>query len=194
MAEGISKRTFVAGIVIAILTSTLLSSVIASQWLVLLGPKGDKGDTGERGETGPPGPAGPETVFAQWAVTWWTITDGDWGSKIGNSIWGPVFDYDYGEGVLFEGLYDYIGFQAEMIINMQRDGPVHLLIGSDDGSQLRVDGNLLIDDWDSHGYRQTGVTMPLSKGLHKLELWYREIRWNARISFDCDLDLLMWNQ
>jgi len=45
-----------------------------------------------------------------------------------------------------------------MTINMQRDGPVHFVIGSDDGSQLYVDGELWIDNWGSHSYREMGVT------------------------------------
>ncbi len=59
MAEGISRGMFVAGIIVAIFASSLLSSVIASQWLILQGPKGDKGDEGDKGETGATGSAGP---------------------------------------------------------------------------------------------------------------------------------------
>jgi len=55
MAEGISRTTFIAGIVIAILASSLLSSVVASQYLILQGPKGEKGDKGETGTQGTQG-------------------------------------------------------------------------------------------------------------------------------------------
>jgi hypothetical protein len=50
MAKGISRGMFVAGIVVAILVSSLLSTVIASR--LLKGPKGDKGDTGPQGSQG----------------------------------------------------------------------------------------------------------------------------------------------
>ena len=61
---GISYRTFIAGIVIAILASSMLSTVVSTQWA--RGPKGPKGDEGNRGlqglqgETGTQGPQGEQ--------------------------------------------------------------------------------------------------------------------------------------
>ena len=61
---GISIRTFIAGIVIAILASSMLSTVVSTQWA--RGPQGPKGDEGDRGlqglqgETGPQGPQGDQ--------------------------------------------------------------------------------------------------------------------------------------
>ena len=57
MAEVVvSRNTFLMGIIIAILASSLLSTVISSQLAVgPQGPKGDKGDTGPQGEQGPTG-------------------------------------------------------------------------------------------------------------------------------------------
>ena len=43
---GISNKTFIAGLIIAILASSMLSTAVATQWAVIQGPKGDKGDTG----------------------------------------------------------------------------------------------------------------------------------------------------
>jgi len=210
---GISKTMFIIGLVTAILISSFIS-VMAMQW-GLKGPKGDKGDTGatgpqgpqgDKGDTGatgpqgpqgiqgPQGPAGPATNFAQWGLTWYTITGAlQWGASVGTSTWGAVFDHDFGSNVLFGGYGDYIGFQAIMTIKMQRDGPVHFVTGSDDGSRLYVDGELWIDNWGSHGYSEKGVTRDLSKGFHTLTLWYYDISGVARVSFNCDLDILMWN-
>jgi len=53
---GISRTTFVAGLVIAILASSLISAVVSLQWAK--GPKGDKGDPGPTGEQGSIGPQG----------------------------------------------------------------------------------------------------------------------------------------
>ena len=68
---GISTTMFISGIVLAILVSSALSTVIATQFAVgpqgPMGPQGPKGDTGDRGPqgiqgvqgaTGPEGPAG----------------------------------------------------------------------------------------------------------------------------------------
>jgi len=58
---GISSRTFIAGIIIAILASSALSTTVATQLAVgPKGPKGDKGDTGPQGSTGPQGPQGEQ--------------------------------------------------------------------------------------------------------------------------------------
>jgi len=71
---GISKTTFLVGLLIAIIASSLISTLVAMQWAVIQGPKGDKGDTGEQGpqglqgEQGPQGPQGLPSVFASKAA------------------------------------------------------------------------------------------------------------------------------
>jgi hypothetical protein len=199
---GISKTMFVVGLIAAILVSSLISVLAATQFALIKGPKGDKGDAGATGATGATGAQGPKgdkgdagaTIFAQWSLTWYTITGANqWGASVGTSTWGAVFDHDFGTGVVFGGYSDYIGFQATMTINMQRDGPVHFVIGSDDGSRLYVDGVLWIDNWGSHSYTEKGVTMDLSRGMHTLALSYYDITGGARISFNGDLDVMMWN-
>jgi len=69
MSASISKTMFVAGIIIAILASSLVASVVSMQWA--RGPKGDKGDTGDtgaqgtqglRGVQGPQGPQGLQGI------------------------------------------------------------------------------------------------------------------------------------
>jgi len=211
---GVSKGVFVGGLIATLILSVILSYGI----LVAVGPqKGEKGDTGPQGETGATGLQGPqgiqgeqgltgpkgdkgdpgqdgrEVVFAQWNLTWYTLTgDLQWGASVGTSKWGAVFDHDFGGGVVFLGYDDYIGFQAIMKINMQRDGPVHFVIGSDDGSRLYIDGNLRIDNWGTHTFTYRGITIDLSKGFHTLMLWYYDVTGGARVSFDCDSDILMW--
>jgi hypothetical protein len=200
---GISKTMFIVGLIVAILASSLISVMAAMQWALIQGPKGDKGETGATGSQGLQGlqgiqgPAGPATNFARWNLTWWTVEYNiaavQWGAMVGTSTWGAVFDHDFGNNVLFGGYSDYIGFQANMTINMQRDGPVHFVIGSDDGSQLYVDNELWIDNWSFHSYREMGVTRDLPKGMHTLTLWYYDWTAGARVSFNCDPDILMWN-
>ncbi len=58
---GISNRTFLAGLIIAILASSALSTTVATQLATgPQGPKGDKGDPGPQGLTGSQGPLGPQ--------------------------------------------------------------------------------------------------------------------------------------
>lgn len=54
----VSRRTFLIGIAIAILASSVISTVVSTQWAVIQGPKGDKGDAGPQGEHGSIGPQG----------------------------------------------------------------------------------------------------------------------------------------
>jgi hypothetical protein len=82
MSEGISRTTFIVGLIIAILASSVISTVVSMQWALVQGPKGDKGDQGDagpQGEQGPQGPQGPQgeqgppgptIVFAEWDVHW----------------------------------------------------------------------------------------------------------------------------
>jgi hypothetical protein len=65
--RGISNQMFVAGLIIAIIASSALSTVIATQLAVgPQGPKGDKGDTGPQGEQGPPGAWGAPDYDSGW--------------------------------------------------------------------------------------------------------------------------------
>jgi len=56
---GISKTMFVAGLIAAILASSLISVVAMTQISTLLGLKGEKGDKGDTGATGATGATGP---------------------------------------------------------------------------------------------------------------------------------------
>lgn len=186
--------TFIGGLIIAIVASSIISTFIAMQ---IPGPKGDKGDTGPQGAEGPQGEQGPQgsTVeFAQWSVSWKTITgDLEWGAEVKTSTFSSTFNYDWGLGTIILGYDDYIGFYATMQIRMQRDGPVSFTIGSDDGSKLYIDGDLKIDNWGTHTYQTKTIVINLSQGTHTIGLWYYDLTGYARISFDCDSDILMWH-
>lgn len=84
--KGISRTTFIVGLIIAILASSLLSTVVATQWARgpqgeqgLIGPQGPQGDTGPQGPPGPQGPQGEKGppglpgVFA--VATGWDIIE-----------------------------------------------------------------------------------------------------------------------
>lgn len=69
MPDGISKTVFISGIIIAILASSLLSTVVSMNYA--RGPKGDKGDTGSQGTQGPQGEQGPAVNFSISNMTGW---------------------------------------------------------------------------------------------------------------------------
>ena len=58
MSESISRKSFIIGIVVAILVSCLISTAIVMQFAV--GPRGEKGDQGLQGAQGVQGATGPQ--------------------------------------------------------------------------------------------------------------------------------------
>ena len=80
IVAGVSRTTFIVGLVVAILVSSALSTVIATQWAVgPQGPKGDKGDTGLRGpqgQQGEQGLQGPVGILNPDYDSGWVTTDG----------------------------------------------------------------------------------------------------------------------
>ena len=196
--SGISRGVFIAGIIIAILTSSAISIFTVNQ-LNMPGLKGEKGDTGTIGPQGPQGPQGPKgdpaaVTFAKWNVNWHTFT-GDMlpGPSVGNSTFCSTFDYDWGTGIVFSIYDDYIGFMATMQVKMQRSGPVAFTVGSDDGHILYLDGVVVVTDWAAlHSYRTQTAIRYLTFGTHTLSLEYRETSGGARVSFECDSDILAW--
>lgn len=193
--KGISMGVFIAGIIIAILASSAIS-IFAVNQLNMQGLKGEKGDTGAtglQGSKGDPGTPGTTVTFAQWNANWHIFTgDLQPGPSVGTSTFCSTFDYNWGSGTVF-GIYDdYIGFTATMQIKKQTTGPVTFTVGSDDGHILYVDGVVATSDWSAHSYRTQTIMQYLSLGMHTLTLEYREGVGAARVSFQCDSDILAW--
>jgi len=207
---GISKTTFIVGLIIAIVASSLISVLATTQLALIKGPKGDKGDNGNTGDTGPQGPKGDtgdtgpkgdkgepgnETVFARWDVHWRTLTgDYQWGAEVGTNQFSPNFFYNWGNGVIFLGYDDWVGFTATMQIKVQRNGPIAFTVGADDECRFYIDGGIWIDLGVRSSYRtQSVIANGLSQGFHTLTLTYSESYGWAAVSFACDPDILMWN-
>jgi len=194
---GVSKTAFLVGIVIAIVVSSAIP--IAYMYLIK-GPSDDQryaekvyvDEAIESLEENIEDKC-KTVVFAHWDVSWRTLT-GDlvWGAEVGTSEFCGTFDYDWGTYALFMEYDDYIGFEASMQVKMERDGPIAFTIGSDDGSKLRIDGVERIDNWGTGRYHEKTIFAYLSKGFHTLTLSYYEVSGNARVSFDCDSDILTW--
>jgi hypothetical protein len=74
---GVSQRTFIVGLIVAILASSALSTGVAMT-VIQQGPQGPKGDTGDTGPQGiqglqgQPGVQGPPGLPGVFAVSWGT--------------------------------------------------------------------------------------------------------------------------
>ena len=99
---GVSRKTFIAGVIVAILASSALSTVVATQLVAgPQGPKGDKGDAGPQGEqgiqglqgeTGPQGPqgdTGPQGLQGEQGIQGPQGVKGDKGDTGPQGIQGP---------------------------------------------------------------------------------------------------------
>ena len=189
---GISRTMFIAGVIVAILISCGIMTFLSSQFGIFKGPKGDTGNTGPQGLQGQQSPA---LVFAKWDVHWWTINSSTLErlAEVGTSTFSSTFSYDWGLSAVFGEYSDYVGFRATMQVNMQRDGPVTFTVGGDDGYSFTIDGVVKIDGYSLHAYMATTIIIAnLTQGLHTLGLDYFEGPSAARVTFDCDHDLLAW--
>lgn len=147
----------------------------------------------------------PPPVHTTWHFDWYNlegITDWDvlgvpWNMLVGTSEFPSTFDNDWGTGPVYGGYADHIGFGATATINMQRPsgGPVKFVVGGDDGIRLYLDGKVIIDDWNRNNeYRVNTVTVNLTPGKHALWLRYYDWTGAARVSFNCDSDVLEWQE
>ena len=140
----------------------------------------------------------PYQVFKsmQWQVTWYTLTvDRQWGASIGTQVFASTFGTSWGSGVVYGGYDDGVGFQATASFFLEADGMYTFTLGSDDGSRLYVDDELVINSWYDHTYRDVTQRWYLSGGWHTLTIWYYEWRTTASIYFDVDKgDLFEWEE
>jgi hypothetical protein len=137
------------------------------------------------------------TVRTTWNVQWFNMPGlGQWGSQVGTSQFPATFAYDWGNGPVYDGYSDWIGFQATATINMQRPGggSVTFTVVSDDGTRLYLDGNIILNNWPVGPFTNYTATAYLTPGKHALRLDYFENILEARVSFSCDPDVLEWQE
>jgi len=143
------------------------------------------------------------TKTMEWRVTWqklevveiWSVTYVAYRltDTVGNSTFPAEFCYDWGLSNLFSNYSDYVGFYAKAEVYAPRDMNASFKLGGDDGYQLVVDGELIIDAWnDVGGYSEKAATVELSRGEHTLEIFYFDLTGPAKICFDTDDELLTY--
>ena len=69
---------------------------------------------------------------------------------------------------------DYYGFVFEGFIQIEQDGIYEFMTDSDDGSQLYIDGNLVVDNDGLHGMVQEKGALVLAKGYHSIKVTFFE--------------------
>ncbi|TWT60151.1 trypsin-like peptidase domain-containing protein [Rubinisphaera italica] len=72
------------------------------------------------------------------------------------------------------GLEHYFAMRIEGYLSVQDSDAIQFILGSDDGSRLRIDGQNVIDNPGHHPYQQESNWVRLEKGLHKIRIDYFE--------------------
>jgi len=132
-------------------------------------------------------------VWSNWSVEWLTLNKGadgniTFGYSLKSDSFPPTFHNDWGRSELIKGEDREVGFRAKNSILVPGNKPMEIefTLGSDDGSALRVDGDLLIDNWGLHSYSiKTGI-ITLDPGVHDLSLVYFEWSADAEIMFESE--------
>ncbi len=154
---------------------------------VVLGPHGPWDP-----ESGAPRPAPPATrgplAGARWQATWFTWDEasdprGDldrWRSRrFDDPVRGEVAGWSDpwgGDLAVRERLpVGSFGLMARTDLRLPEAGVFVLRVRSDDGVRLRIDGEVVIEDWSWHPARDEQRRLELAAGLHRLELEYFQV-------------------
>jgi S1-C subfamily serine protease len=84
-------------------------------------------------------------------------------------------------GPLAGGRKDYYALAFEGFLNVPQAGFYRLILGSDDGSKLFLDGRLLIDNDGLHPMQEVGGSARLAAGLHPLRIEFFQATGEAEL-------------
>jgi hexosaminidase len=74
------------------------------------------------------------------------------------------------------------GVRFEGYVNVEADSFYRFAIESDDGSVLRIDDEVVVDNDGDHGPRLVTGHVPLRRGLHKISLRYFQAEGGGTLS------------
>ncbi len=92
------------------------------------------------------------------------------------------FDNNWGRGTVAFSLADDIMFTSSRTISLV-GGTYTFTVGSDDGFQLYIDNQLVMQNWVDRPYETNSYTTTLTSGSHKFRIDFYENDGNARASF-----------
>lgn len=140
------------------------------------------------------------SVLAAWAqdanLPWWHVYwyptqqrswNLDYSRPLGKERFPVVFERDWGEGSVYAGKRDYIGFEAFLTLELPVQMELEFMVAVDDGAELYIDGKKIIDlrRWDPlNPVREEKVLYRLASGKHNLQLRFFEWGGRAYIKFD----------
>lgn len=140
-------------------------------------------------------------VDSVWDVSYYTVNRADvtLGRFLGKDSFSCIFDEKWGKGAPSQvgEQKDYFGFYAEAKIYVSKESEVHFKIGSDDYSELFIDGQLVLSIREPSSiplnpFQEKDGSYRLTAGFHNLILKFYELEGDARCSFSTDPDVTRW--
>ncbi|WP_428482512.1 cadherin domain-containing protein [Pyruvatibacter mobilis] len=115
------------------------------------------------------------------------LSDVDWDAAPAASETVTNIDYQNGRGSFWEGGdTDTFGVKVAGNITVDNGGDYTFYLGADDGAQLYIDGELVIDHDSLHSFSTQSATISLSDGPHVIEVRYFENTGDAGLKLEWD--------
>ncbi len=112
--------------------------------------------------------------------------DVDWKERLGDLTGRTAASTATAAGVVLpDAPGEHVALRFSGFVDASADDVYRFVLGSDDGSRLRVDGELVVDNDGAHAAQERDGTIALARGLHRIEVvwWNRtggthlELRW-----------------
>ena len=117
----------------------------------------------------------PGLSFALFEGTFTTVQDIESGIPVSTGISGSLDPEQFGRTMKY-------GVRFEGYVKVEADGFYRFAIESDDGSVLRIDDEVVVDNDGNHGPQSVTGHIPLRRGLHKISLRYYQSEGGAALS------------
>ena len=127
----------------------------------------------------------PENTMAdgEWNVRWYDLNKLtlEYETLLGTETWpAGNFSYNWKTGVLYEKRVNYVGFIATSSLHFD-GGKYKFRAYADDSISVRLDEKEILNTTKAKGWAEVEIEIP--KGLHILEVRYKETCCSARVSF-----------
>ncbi|MGH8316099.1 MAG: PA14 domain-containing protein, partial [Steroidobacterales bacterium] len=117
----------------------------------------------------------PGLSFALFDGKFTTVQDLESGSPVSTGISRSLDLEQFGRTMKY-------GVRFEGYVNVEADSFYRFVIESDDGSVLRIDDEVVVDNDGNHGPRVVTGHIPLRRGLHKISLRYYQSEGGATLA------------
>lgn len=84
---------------------------------------------------------------------------------------------------------DIFSARYKTCLELKENKTAQITLGSDDGTKLLINNNLVINNWRKQGYNELKKSVPLEKGKHIFEIHYFQNGGSSRLEFKSNLEL-----